>query len=524
MSRVSPICQALVGLWLALSAALLFVPAALLDRFAYKHDWVSAHFATMARTFAEVGIVALRGVPVQNNLPLTASPDIYVNWPPLYSYVLSLAMRAFGSGERVVHTFACTVTLAIAVLLFVLMRRRLGTFLAMAGTAAFLNAPIIATYGHMAAPVTFCLALVLASVLFYLIATEEAAARRSRAAIWGAAAASIALYVLAVAASWEAVLVSPALLVHALVTRDRARARLSLVLGVAGAATVVAVGALYFTAYPDHFDALVARLKLRAGFGMDYDATAHPLFDSPHFIQERGEPDLRVSAPVGLAAALARLDALGPLGGFALALLFFVKVGAWRRPVPLAPVFVAFGGMFTLWALLMPHHVVIHDYQTLMMAPLAGVGFAVLLATEGLGTGAPSRASVALVLSVIVVGLAFRLDATRLLIVGNDRTPEIRFMERVAATVPERSIVLLPGRSMVPVYYAERHGIRRIGGDGVVDQVVDRLPELCASCAYYVVVPHERIDRFARSLSRYPVVFRSEYGQLLEIPNPALRD
>ena len=60
------------------------------------HAWASAHMAVLARSFAELGVVHLHGVPLQNNLPAGAQLDTYGHWPPLYPMLLSVAFRIFG--------------------------------------------------------------------------------------------------------------------------------------------------------------------------------------------------------------------------------------------------------------------------------------------------------------------------------------------------------------------------------------------------------------------------------------------
>src|SRR5687767_12460629 len=72
-----------VAVLLTISAHLIMLPRP----FDYHHDWVSAHFSTMARSFAEHGVIALRGVPIQNNPPLGLEPDVYLHWPPLFPIV-----------------------------------------------------------------------------------------------------------------------------------------------------------------------------------------------------------------------------------------------------------------------------------------------------------------------------------------------------------------------------------------------------------------------------------------------------
>src|SRR5258708_37750191 len=68
--------------------------------FSHEHAWASAHFATIARNFAEHGIFSLRGIPIENNDPLTSEPDTYLHWPPVFFYVLGGWIAVFGDSAR----------------------------------------------------------------------------------------------------------------------------------------------------------------------------------------------------------------------------------------------------------------------------------------------------------------------------------------------------------------------------------------------------------------------------------------
>src|SRR5881227_2725340 len=57
---ILPTLAGLLTIWLAVR----------LTNFYYTHAWASAHFATIAHSFAIHGIVGLRGIPIENFDPL----------------------------------------------------------------------------------------------------------------------------------------------------------------------------------------------------------------------------------------------------------------------------------------------------------------------------------------------------------------------------------------------------------------------------------------------------------------------
>ena len=69
------------------------------EQFSYAHAFVSADTATTARTFLREGVIALRGVPVNNNPPIS-SIDFYAHWPPLMTVLLSGCFRVFGPSNE----------------------------------------------------------------------------------------------------------------------------------------------------------------------------------------------------------------------------------------------------------------------------------------------------------------------------------------------------------------------------------------------------------------------------------------
>ena len=65
-----------VGTWIlpALASLLIIWLALSLTDFYYPHAWASAHFATIAHSFATHGIIGLHGIPIENWLPVGRGP------------------------------------------------------------------------------------------------------------------------------------------------------------------------------------------------------------------------------------------------------------------------------------------------------------------------------------------------------------------------------------------------------------------------------------------------------------------
>lgn len=111
-----------VGTWIlpALASLLIIWLALSLTDFYYPHAWASAHFATIAHSFATHGIIGLHGIPIENFAPLTTQPDNYLHWPPFFFYVLSLVLRAFPESIRAMHLFMAVIAIANAYVMWLI--------------------------------------------------------------------------------------------------------------------------------------------------------------------------------------------------------------------------------------------------------------------------------------------------------------------------------------------------------------------------------------------------------------------
>lgn len=477
-------------LWgaLAISVAAVPVISATLDAYDYKHAWVSAHFATIARSFLEHGILGLGGVPIQNSGPLTVLPDAYLNWPPLYPIVLSGVFAVVGESVMAHHMLAATTNLAIAGLCFALVYRQGDLVAAIAAAVAFLGAPIVIDYAHLGLHLHLAILLCLASLWAFGRATSDGSSPRERARI---AAAGLLLFCLSILTSWEPFLAIAGLLFVALLRRDRKAFRLAVLYGAVGAATVGLVFLLYALQYPYFLETIVERILLRAGLSESYSSTSFA-FSSPHQIHSLQEPTPSLSLFSYLKGILfARLFLLAPLGLFGLVICATFVRRIWREHNrDAAYVCGGLAASYLIWAVAMSNHLIIHDYQTLIIAPLAAV-------CAGQVVGAIRRSATLRYAGLYLFTFALAVGLT-VPPLTRDRVPssawtddeaQIRFARELRAHTEDNAIVVHASLSMVPVYYAARHIIRGVTDETVLAAYRTRIEDLCQGCPVYLAVP-----------------------------------
>lgn len=504
---------------LAVAAAALVKVGWDLQGYNYTHAWVSAHFAVMARAFAAHGILALGGVPIQNEGLLTASPDAYVNWPPLYPMLLAGVFRLFGEAERVQHLLATGLVLATAGVVFALGRLVTGSIAAAGlGAVALLAAPIVAAYAHLGLHLHLAILLMVAALACFAVAqglrAPAEAARRRR---WIAAA--LATAALAAFTSWEPVLAAPGLVLVALLRRDWRALRLALLFGVAAVAGAASVFVLYGLEYGWFADAIFQRLALRAGFG-DGAAAAVPALASPHFVQEHAET--AAVPPLGsyfIHTVLARLAGLGTLGHVGVVMAPVAARSLWRSRPGLAYVATGLASVYLLWAVGMRNHMQIHDYQALLLAPLGAVCVCALAAhvLDVRRRGVDARAILLFVALPVVALVAAFSQVASLKSSNAADDAETRFAAVVRAAVEPDAIVVHPSRSMVPVYAMQRHTVRAIADQATLDEQRGGILALCPSCPVYLAVPQADAAAFPALTTQEPVVRAEGLGAVYRL-------
>lgn len=457
--------------------------------------WMSAHFATMARSFRRHGVIALGGVPVQNNPPLGAQVDAYVHWPPLLPIVLSGAFAAFGESEAVARGLTLALLAGMAGLTYLLLAaagRRAGGPVAV---AAMLGMPVVAEWGLTVLHLHLALLGALAAAVCYVKAAGDGAQRRR--GLWAAAGA--AALVCGVAASWEAALLCPGLLAAAAWSRRRRQVALA---GLYCAVAVAAAGgvvALYWLRYPGMMEQLFRTALWRVGLA-DFrpdGALVHSLL----YEQVRGVARPGAWQKVQRLYEYSRLIGLAPL----LLLMAAAAVGGVaaavrRRPGALFAAAAGLLGICVLWLVGMGNHWYYHPYQMLMAVPAAAVACGVagdaVLSAAALRRRRAARAALWLAGAValpacLLLPLAIHHPADR-----------PRMTRRVAAALavrrhtPPNAVVLSPDTNMVTVYYADRHVIRGAAGDAAIASVLPRVVEAFpGSPVYFACTPGEHDER-----------------------------
>lgn len=520
-SRPAPALTRLVLFFALLSIAVAFAFAIVADTYNYPHAWVSAHFATIGRSYLENGFLSLGFVPVQNNLPLTATPDYYLNWPPLYGMMVGVVLGLFGDTEIAHHLFATTLNIGSAGLVFAIIRRN-GTVAAAAfGFIAFLSAPMIGRYGFMGSQLHLAILFLLASLYAFLKATDEQEKGRRLCAILGTVA-----FCLAVLSSWEPILAAPALVITGLIARIRSAVLLGLIYGCAGTATIFGIFALYWIEVPYFGDAIFERVSLRMGLSAGYETGTSEIFSSPHFLQEKSEQTGLIGWHQLTAIFMTRLVLLGPMGAIGLVAIvaFVLKISDGPMRATLVPIS-AFLSIFALWALFLPNHMIIHQYQGLLLVPAAALAFGILAAeaprllSRFRADFNTPRRRLALTGVILCIGLFARvLEGTVLL--GADRSIEnaqIEFARSIAKVVPKSSIVAFPDRSMVPVYYAERHIIRSVEDEAILAENRPSIEALCDHCGVYLAVPNDALERFRDIAANNPAPLSTQGGLIIPL-------
>lgn len=285
------------------------------------HAWGSAHAVTIARSMIELGGRSL-GIPMQNNLPLGASPDWYVHWPPLYYIWLATWLHIFGVTEAAARASALIACMAEAAALALVTSRLAGWRTAILAALALLCLPIFFSYSMLVTGLNTAVTLMLLSLWFFLRATEGNAID-VRFAWPGILFLSLAIFF-----SWEPLLLCPALLLGALLQRDRAKLRLAFAFLIAGFATTAAVMAWLLSAVPQMRADLLATIAYRAGLGYRQTSLSvpiHALVDAQWYTNQK------FSWRQILYALNQRANALGPVAGLAVLLCFLCLLWPWLR-------------------------------------------------------------------------------------------------------------------------------------------------------------------------------------------------
>jgi 4-amino-4-deoxy-L-arabinose transferase-like glycosyltransferase len=519
--RVALRSEAVLIGWLAVAVVLTVAAhVSTLGRpFDHPHAWVSAHFSTMARAYAEHGVAALAGLPIQNNPPLGAQPDAYLHWPPLFPLVLHAVFTLFGESETVAASLMLAILLATCAVLRALVGTCHGRAAGLAAAFALLTLPATAIFGGLVAHLHLAILAMLVSLLAFLRATRATGDTTGDGLHRGWAALGLIAFGCAALTSWEPLCMGPGLLAAAWWRQRRVERHLALAYCLVGALAFASVIALYAVRAPALVAELWATVLYRSGLAgyAPPETGLYALFRKTDY-----------------AATPSRLDALWLvirrselIGQLPLVALGWVLVTGWtRRREPVGPPLVLFASLLApwlLWFTIMFNHACQHEYEMAIAAPAlaaaVGVSAASLLAMAQKASDrrAPAIRAVTLVLLPVALLLPMTLASARRSVGEQSARDLVRYAHAVREMTAPGAIVLVPFSSMLPVYYAERHVIRGIAGDGRVTEALPEIAALFPDAAAYLAIPPSHRDAFAASLRRYPVVAESESVVLLAL-------
>lgn len=511
-----------VALVLWLSAAVLLTLATQLAARGRHFDFnESAHAAMTAHAFLEHGIAALRGVPIRNHSPLGREPDVYIHWPPLFPITLSLAFRVFGESEATAHTLMLVVLLASALALYALVRACGGHLAGLVAAFALLLMPVTLAYGAQVWRLPPAILAMVVALLAFVRATAGTQVHR------GWAAVGVATFVLAAWTSWEPLLAGAGLLGTALRRRRRAELTVALLYCGAGTLAFVAVMILYLSTSPHLLGEIWSTLLYRAGLA-PYAPGRLGVHTLVHQQEYTKIPHLGLLEVLRTFASRSE-EMVGQLGIVALGWLL-LRLWSGRHRGLDERVTVVLAGLlapWVLWSAIMWNFAFAHPFHMALAVPAVatalGLGAAGLIDVAArVRDRAARRALHSLLLIVLPLVMLLPVNRGGILTWVPPRQREhwtIAYARQIKAATEPGAVVLSPTLAEeAPVYYSERHVIRGVVNDALVDEVVPRLSEVFPGAPVYLALRPGSLEGFPSAVRRYPVLKQSEHLVLLAVP------
>jgi len=479
------------------------------------HAWGSAHFATIGRSYAEQGFVALRGLPVGNNPPLGREPDAYLHWPPLFSMLLGLAFQGLGVSEAVARGFVLLVGAAVVASTAWVVKLACGSRAAAAATFAVLTTPVFFHYVRLVQLTTSGLLFMLIGLAAFLKATAGEGLRK-RWMGFGLAAA-----MLSVLSSWEPLFLPAGLLAASLLQRNRARLRLSLAYGAAAAAGALLVLGFYGLSMPGLLGDLWGTALFRSGLGaytQPEQPSIHSLVNQGRYLFQLGTSDRLRILSVHFLDGLGWVHLLAIGGALALSLTSRKKSAEDAKLLLLALL-----APVGLWYVLLSNQVIDNDFEVLLAVPLAAASFAILLshAWDAAIERIPRPLQGALWGAVALLVLGLLRPVWGAAQEMGDGPPRPTGMLEYAAAIRDNTgpdaVVLSPLPSLVPVFYSRRHVIRNVGNDSAVWFVLERVGTVFPGSAVYLALPGPGSGSFRRSVADGRLVVRDRRLTLIAL-------
>ena len=501
MNRKAPL------FWVSFAAllTLMYWIVKLHDPFSFEpHAWASAHLATIARSFAQLGIIHLHGIPVQNNLPLGLQPDRYLHWPPLNGILLGMAFRIFGESEAVVHSFTIVVNICFIVAFYFLVKRCFDRQTAIFSVFALLTLPVFIQYGRLAWTPNAPLAAICAALYCFVRGTETSLN-------WKWIFAGVAAVVLGVLLSWEVAPLGLILLGFAIWQRSKARQVAAATYAAASLCTVVIVLGYYVYYSPELQGSLWATVRYRMG------APYHPTDIPIHAWTDH----VNYSTHITLSIWLTNMrNGWGMLLGGAMSLVATAGLIRWswtnRKSRP--DVFFVVGallGTMILWIALFPNFVFIHDYESLFLVPLVAVSLGVALKLGAEWPDGQFRWLATLLVPLILILPLIHQSAQGFKKMQQD--PAVEYAKDIERNTLASAVVFSSSDSMVPVYYSRRHIIRSVSDDEALRALARKTQEAFPGSDIYLAIPPDSLAQFACASSRFTLIKRTQNMVLFKV-------
>lgn len=517
--------------WLVVAALAVVALYARLLHLSFDGDyqgWASASCMTMAHSFNQLGAVHLHFVPIQNNLPLGADPDVYLHWPPLFPLLLSFVTRILGDHESSGRLFALVITLATACVVIIIARRLYGTRVALLSGFFFLTAR--ATYEGGRAILHQPLAMFFgsATVLLFLLAidmpqatTPHPTSRRKLFGLLGLLAT-----ICTTLTAWDPIFIALGLLLSSIYLRHRNAIRLATLYLVANVLTFFAVQADYILVYPALFRNQFATIAFRAGlkFNVASSLRLHTIVDSVHYTTSQ-------LSFIGTYSHALRWLFEG-FGTFTL-LAPFLFVALWlpsgRRHN--ANAVYLLGGLGLPWLLffaLMRNYVSIHPFALVLGAPFLAItsGFVLDIIWDRLQTATVADDNRRHLLHVMVIILPLLTLYPLSMAVRNARIPfgPFEFQDLSAIihnNTPPNAVTLATAESAVPIYYSDRHIVRGIATPELLRIAIPQArAAFPGSPLFFAIQDVPEIDRasFTNILQQFKPIAHQGNSTLYAIP------
>ena len=462
--------------------------------------------ALLAHSFAQLGIVHLHGVPIQNYLPLGLQPDRYIHWPPLYPILLSVAFRMFGESQAVIHAFVIVVNICFLLTFYFLVRRCFDTDVATLSLFALLTIPVFIQYGLLVWTPNAALATTCAALYCFLRGTETNLN-------WKWVSTGAVALICSVLISWEAASLGPILLGFGIWQRSRIRQIAAATYAAAGLGTFAMLPVVLMSSSPELRNDFWS--TVRYCMGGTYQLANIPI--PIHAWTDQVEFNVHFTVTRWFANMLVDW---GPLlgGSFGLVATMGLVFWSWNNRRNRPEVFLALGallGIVVVWVVFFPNQVALHDYQALFAAPLVCIGLGVTLKAGSEFLNGTFRWLVILIVPLILIA---PLARGTLAAFGKAQPDKLMdYATDIESSTPTSAVILSPLNTMVPVYYSHRHIIRGVENDEVLRSVIRQAGSVFPGSEIYIAIPTDNLGQLSCASSRFPVVKRTQNMILLKV-------